>query len=80
MNSKGKTVNFALETDTHQAKLSDHDVRDEKSFPNWDHEHDSDNRSQSYGQNTKTCPNGSPIRKDRRLLTIFPLIRQLMIL
>lgn len=50
-------MDFGLEIDVHRAQLGGHDVRAKESFPDWGHNSDSDNRSQSYGQITKDASN-----------------------
>jgi hypothetical protein len=51
--------------------LGDHDMRVEESFPNWGHMHESDTRSQSYGQIIAVHSKIAPIRPDYDFLPIL---------
>jgi len=48
-----------------------YDMRAEEGFPNWGHMRESDNRSQSYGQNTAAHSKIDPIMPDHDFLPIL---------
>jgi hypothetical protein len=64
-------VDFGARNEAHRAKLGDHDVYAEESFPNWGHMCETDTRSQSYGQITAAHSKIAPIRPNYDFLPIL---------